>query len=35
MFVNSDRGKALNLRGINARVVKAGAVNTGDLIRKL
>ena len=35
MFVNSDLGKSLNLRGINARVVKAGTVNTGDVIRKL
>lgn len=35
MFVNSDMGKSLNLRGINARVVKAGAVVTGDIIRKL
>ena len=35
MFVNSDRGKALNLRGINARVVKPGAVAAGDVIRKV
>jgi len=35
MFVNSELGKSLNLRGINARVVKAGAVVTGDTIRKL
>lgn len=35
MWVNSDEGKALNLRGINAKVIKAGEVNTGDSIRKL
>lgn len=35
MFVNSNLGKSLNLRGINARVVKSGAVKTGDRIRKL
>ncbi len=35
MFVNSDLGKSLNLRGINARVVKSGNVATGDIIRKL
>ena len=35
MFVNSDLGKSMNLRGINARVIKAGAVATGDAIRKL
>lgn len=34
-FVNSDQGKSLNLRGINARIVKAGMVNKGDTIRKL
>ena len=34
-FVNSDLGKSLNLRGINARIVKAGMVSRGDAIRKL
>ena len=34
-FVNSDEGKSLNLRGINARIVKAGMVSKGDTIRKL
>jgi len=34
-FVNSGRGKALNLRGINARVVKAGELATGAVITKL
>lgn len=35
LFVNSDAGKALNLRGINARVVEAGIVKPGDSIIKL
>lgn len=34
-FVNSSERKALNLRGINARVVRPGAVRVGDAIRKL
>lgn len=34
-WVNSDEGKALNLRGVNARVVVAGEIRTGDVIRKL
>lgn len=34
-FVNSDAGKALNLRGVNARVVREGLVKTGDEILKL
>lgn len=34
-FVNSDVGRSLNLRGINARVVKPGAIRTGDAVRKL
>jgi MOSC domain-containing protein YiiM len=32
-FVNSREGRALNLRGVNARVVERGAVRTGDAIR--
>jgi len=35
MFVNSGRGKTLNLRGICARVVKSGAIKIGDVARKL
>lgn len=35
LFVNSDEGKALNLRGINARVTVAGVVKSGDTIRKV
>ena len=34
-WVNSDIGKQLNLRGINARVVVAGEAKRGDAIRKL
>lgn len=34
-FVNSDQGKQLNLRGINARVISPGQVSVGDEIRKL
>jgi hypothetical protein len=34
-FVNSREGRALNCRGINARVVTPGTVRTGDMIRKL
>lgn len=34
-FVNSDSGKQLNLRGINAKVIVAGRVRSGDPISKL
>jgi MOSC domain-containing protein len=34
-FINSAQGRALQLRGINARVVTAGRVRQGDAIRKL
>lgn len=34
-FVNSPVGRALNLRGINARVVQAGSIRRGDVARKL
>jgi len=34
-FVNSEEGKKLHLRGINAKVVKPGTVHTGDLVTKL
>jgi hypothetical protein len=33
-FVNSPEGRALNLRGINARVVKRGEVRVGDTVSK-
>jgi len=35
MFVNSGLGKKLNLRGINAKVVKAGTVRTDDIATKI
>lgn len=34
-FVNSPEGRALNLRGINTRVVQPGTVRVGDAIRTL
>lgn len=34
-FVNSKEGKRLHLRGINARVVQAGTVQVGDVVRKV
>ena len=34
-FVNSPEGRALRLRGLNARVVVAGTVRPGDPVRKL
>ena len=34
-FVNSTVGRQLHLRGINARVVKAGAIRVGDRVRKI
>ena len=33
-FVNSDIGKSLKLRGINAKVVKPGIVRQGDPVKK-
>lgn len=34
-FVNSEQGKQLHLRGINARVLQEGAIRVGDFARKL
>jgi len=34
-FVNSDVGQELNLRGVNAKVVVAGTVRTGDVVHKV
>lgn len=34
-FVNSDGGREVRARGINARVVTAGTITRGDRIRKL
>ena len=35
LFVNSPTGKQLSLRGINARVVQAGTVRVGDVVKKI
>lgn len=35
IFVNSEEGRALNLRGINTCVVQPGTVRVGDAVRKL
>lgn len=34
-FVNSPEGKQLHLRGLNTRVIQAGTVRVGDVVRKL
>ncbi len=34
-FVNSDEGKQLRLRGINARVIQDGAIRAGDRVVKV
>jgi len=34
-FVNSKEGKRLHLRGIYARVVEAGEIRVGDVVRKV
>src|SRR5438552_9614905 len=34
-FVNSPVGRQLRLRGINARVVSAGAISVGDVVKKI
>jgi hypothetical protein len=33
-FVNSEAGRRLNLRGVNARVVRSGRIRVGDSVRK-
>lgn len=35
VFVNSGRGKELNFRGINAKVINSGDIQVGDIARKL
>jgi len=35
LFVNSPAGRELNLRGINAKVVRPGTIRTGDAVKKL
>jgi hypothetical protein len=34
-FVNSPVGKQLHLRGINAKIIRAGRICVGDVIRKI
>jgi hypothetical protein len=34
-FVNSPTGRALHLRGINAKVVQSGEIHTGDIVQKM
>jgi hypothetical protein len=34
-FVNSQIGKELHLRGVNAKVVQGGIIRVGDVARKL
>jgi hypothetical protein len=34
-FVNSETGRQLHLRGVNAKIVRAGEVRVGDSIRKV
>jgi hypothetical protein len=33
-FVNSPEGKRLRLRGLNAKVIRPGAIRAGDVVRK-
>ena len=35
VFVNSGRGKDLNFRGINAKVIRSGVIKLGDTASKL
>ena len=34
-FVNSPEGKRLHLRGINTKVIQAGTIRVGDIVRKV
>ena len=34
-FVNSEEGSRMRLRGLNARVVRGGAVRVGDVVRRI
>ena len=34
-FVNSLEGKQLHLRGINTKVIQAGTIRVGDLVKKI
>jgi len=35
LFVKSETGKSLNMRGINARVIQSGKVDRGSMISKI
>ncbi len=35
IFVNSVVGKQLRLRGVNAKVIRSGRINKGDMVTKL
>lgn len=35
LFVNSEVGKSLHLRGINTKVVQAGTIHRGDTVKKV
>ena len=34
-FVNTSKGRRLNLRGINAKVVESGSIRVGDVVGKV
>lgn len=34
-FVNSPAGRALNLRGINTKIVRGGTIRVGDILQKI
>jgi hypothetical protein len=34
-FVNSQLGKELRLRGVNARVIQSGVIKAGDIVKKI
>lgn len=34
-FVNSPLGKELHLRGVNAKVIQAGTIQVGDIVKKV
>jgi len=34
-FVNSPEGRALRLRGANAKVIEGGSIGVGDAVRRL
>lgn len=34
-FINSPEGRALRLRGVNAKVIVPGTISTGDVVRRI